>query len=52
LLEKGWKDGAYGKKIVKEAEELFSNRPISITACYLSSSKYMFKFSKNKRRFK
>jgi uncharacterized protein YggL (DUF469 family) len=51
-VERRWKEGAYGKKISKEADELFSNVPTSVTDCFLSSSKYMIRFKKNNRRDK
>ncbi len=35
-----------------EADKLFDNIPIVMTECYLSSSKYIFKFNKNKVRQK
>ena len=46
ILEKDWKNGRYGKKVEKEARELFENKPIAVTECLLSSSKYLFKFKK------
>ena len=49
-LERRWRDGEYGRKVVKEAEELFSNHPVSITECYLSPAKYMFRFKNFNRR--
>jgi hypothetical protein len=50
VIEREWKEGKYGKSVVKKADELFNNTPVSVTDCLLSSSKYMFKFHKAKRR--
>jgi len=50
MLEKEWKDGAYGKKVEKAAAELFNNPPVAITACYLTPDKYLHKYKKRRKQ--
>lgn len=50
-IEREWKENnKYGPSIEKKAKLLFENRPIGVTDCLLSSSKYMLKFNKKKTK--
>ncbi len=50
IIEREWKENnKYGPKVEKKARELLNNKPIGMTECFLSSSKYILKCSHAKK---
>jgi hypothetical protein len=50
LIEKRWKEGEYGRNLVKESETLLSNPPLQISAILISSTKFKHRYRKKDKK--